>query len=110
MIDYIATDYDTLMQDETNHVFPNVLSDDAQEVEDPSAHWNEDDNGTTVYESDFLFIGYRMNKQNTRTKFVLHHENFLDMVDEFGEDSVIMSELKIVNGKDWLNQRVEEYR
>nr|WP_308545377.1 hypothetical protein [uncultured Lachnoclostridium sp.] len=110
MMDYIATNYDTLMQDETSHVFPNVLSEDAQEVEDPSAHWNEDDNGTTVYESDFLFIGYRVNKHNTRTKFVLQHENFLDMIDEFGADSVIMSELKIVNGKDWLNQRVEEYR
>ncbi|MBO6419160.1 hypothetical protein ACLZX5_14405 [Enterococcus faecium] len=108
MMDYIATNYDTLMQDETSHVFPNILSDDIQEVEDPSAHWNEDDNGTTVYESDWLFIGYRMNKCGTRNKFVLHHENFLEMIDDFGADSIIMPELRIVSGKDWLKQRQEE--
>lgn len=89
-------------------MFPNVNSTDVQEGIDPSAHWNEDDNGTIIYESDWLFIGYRMNKRGTRNKFVLYHENFLDMIDEFGSDSVIMPELRIVSGKDWLKQRQEE--
>ncbi|MCO5478555.1 hypothetical protein NG891_17650, partial [Enterococcus gallinarum] len=105
---YIATNYDTILQDETSHVFPNVNSTDVQEGIDPSAHWNEDDNGTIIYESDWLFIGYRMNKRGIRNKFVLYHENFLDMIDEFGSDSVIMPELRIVSGKDWLKQRQEE--
>lgn len=108
-MDYIATNYDTLMQDEISHVFPNVYSDEYQEVEDQSAYWNEDDDGTIIYESDFLFIGYRINKHNIRTKFVLHYENFLNMIDEFGAESVIMSELKIVSGKDWLKKRQEEF-
>ncbi|WP_438845101.1 hypothetical protein [Enterococcus sp. AZ091] len=107
-MDYIATNYDTILQDETSHVFPNVNSTDVQEGIDPSAHWNEDDNGTIIYESDWLFIGYRMNKRGIRNKFVLYHENFLDMIDEFGSDSVIMPELRIVSGKDWLKQRQEE--
>lgn len=108
-MDYIATNYDTILQDETSHVLPNIYSDDVQEDMDPSAHWNEDDNSTTIYESDWLFIGYRINKRGTRDKFVLHHENFLDMIDEFGADSVIIPELRIVSGKDWLKQRQEEF-
>ena len=97
------------MQDETSHVFPNIHSDEVQEAIDPSAHWNEDDNGTIVYESDWVFIGYRINKHGRRNKFVLHQENFLAMLDEFGPDSIIMPELRIVSGKDWLKQRQGDF-
>lgn len=38
MPDYIATNYDRLMQDTSSHVFPNIHSDEAQEEVDPSAH------------------------------------------------------------------------
>lgn len=108
MSDYIATDYDSLMQDESSHVFPNIHSEESQEEVDPSAHWNEDDNETPVHSADWLFIGYRKNGL-TRTKFVLQQENFLSMVEEFGPSSLLMNELRIVSGADWLNQRLEEF-
>lgn len=41
MSDYIATNYDRLLQDETSHVMPNIhSSDDLEDEVDPSAHWN----------------------------------------------------------------------
>jgi hypothetical protein len=109
MSDYIATDYDNLMQDECSHVFPNIHSEESQEEVDPSAHWNEDDNETPVHSADWLFIGYRKTGL-TRTKFVLQQENFLSMIEEFGPSSLLMNELKIVSGEDWLDQRLEEFK
>lgn len=110
MSDYIATNYDSLLQDETSRVMPNIHSTvDTEEEVDPSAHWNEDDNETPVHSADWLFIGYRKNGL-TRTKFVLQQENFLSMVEEFGPSSLLMNELRIVSGADWLDQRLEEFK
>jgi hypothetical protein len=110
MSDYIATNYDKILQDENSHVMPNVHSTDVEEIVDETAHWNEDDNETIVYESDWLFIGYRKNKNGTLAKFVLHQDNFLDMLEEFGADSLVMENLRIVSGSDWLKQRQEEFK
>lgn len=109
MSDYIATDYDNLMQDESSHVFPNIHSDESQEEVDQSAYWNEDDNGTIIHESDWLFIGYREDG-TSRKKFVLHQDNFLDMVEEYSPASLVMCTLRIVSGADWLKQRQEEFK
>lgn len=103
MPDYIATNYDRLMQDETSHVMPNIHSPgDTEEDVDPSAHWNEDDNGTIVHESDWMFIGYRENRNGTMAKYVLQQDNFLKMVDEYGPESLMISTLRLVGGKEWL--------
>lgn len=111
MPDYIATNYDRLMQDETSHVMPNIHSlDDNEEEVDLSAHWNEDDNGTIVHESDWMFIGYRENSNGTMAKYVLQQDNFLKMVDEFGPESLMISTLRLVSGEGWLNQRQEEFK
>ena len=111
MSDYIATNYDNLMQDETSHVMPNIHSlDDNEEEVDLSAHWNEDDNGTIVHESDWMFIGYRENKNGTMAKYVLQQDNFLKMVDEYGPESLMISTLRLVGGKEWLKQRQEEFK
>lgn len=110
MSDYIATNYDRLLQDETSHVMPNIHSEGIQDEIDPSAHWNEDDNETIVHESDWLFIGYRETQSGSSTKFVLHQDNFLDMVDEYGANSLLMCTLRIVSGDDWLRQKQEELK
>jgi len=111
MSDYIATNYDRLMQDETSHVMPNIHSlDDNEEEVDLSAHWNEDDNGTIVHESDWMFIGYRENKNGTLSKYVVQQENFLLVVDEYGPKSLRMDTMKIISGKEWLKQRQEEFK
>lgn len=110
MSDYIATNYDKLMQDESSHVFPNIHSEESQEEVDPSAHWNEDDNGTIVHESDWMFIGYRENKNGTLAKYVVQQENFLLVVDEYGPKSLRMDTMKIISGKEWLKQRQEEFK
>ena len=106
MSDYIATNYDNLLQDETSHVMPNIHSlDDNEEEADMSAHWNEDDNGTIVHESDWMFIGYRENKNGTLAKYVVQQENFLLVVDEYGPKSLRMDTMKIISGKEWLKQK-----
>lgn len=111
MSDYIATNYDRLLQDETSHVMPNIRSlDDNEEEVDLSAHWNEDDNGTIVNESDWMFIGYRENKNGTLAKYVVQQENFLLVVDEYGPKSLRMDTMKIISGKEWLKQRQEEFK
>ena len=110
MSDYIATNYDNLMQDESSHVFLNIHSEEPQEEVDPSAHWNEDDNGTIVHESDWMFIGYRENKNGTLAKYVVQQENFLLVVDEYGPKSLRMDTMKIISGKEWLKQRQEEFK
>lgn len=111
MSDYIATDYDNLMQDETSRIFPNIHSlDDNEEEVDPSAHWNEDDNGTIVHESDWMFIGYRENSNGTMSKYVLQQDNFLKMVDEYGPESLMISTLQLVSGEEWLKQRQGEFK
>lgn len=111
MSDYIATDYDNLLQDESSHVMPNIHSlDDNEEEVDLSAHWNEDDNGTIVHESDWVFIGYRENSNGTMAKFVVQEENFLKLIDEYGPESLMMNALKIVSGAEWLGQRQGEFK
>jgi hypothetical protein len=32
------------------------------------------------------------------------------MIEEFGPSSLLMNELKIVSGEDWLDQRLEEFK
>lgn len=111
MSDYIATNYDRLLQDETSHVMPNIhSSDDLEDEVDPSAHWNEDDNGTIVHESDWMFIGYRENSNGTMAKFVVQEENFLKLIDEYGPESLMTSTLKIISGAEWLGQRQGEFK
>lgn len=65
-----------------------------------------DDKGTIVYDEDWLFIGYRQNGEHM-TKFVLQQDGFLDMLDEFGPDCVMMSTLELVSGKEW--RKANEY-
>ena len=111
MSDYIATDYDRILQDESSHVMRNIHSlDDNEEEVDLSAHWNEDDNGTIVHESDWMFIGYRENSNGTMAKFVVQEENFLKLIDEYGPESLMMNALKIVSGAEWLGQRQGEFK
>lgn len=111
MSDYIATNYDNPMQDESSHVMPNIHSPgDTEEDVDPSAHWNEDDNETIVHESDLVFIGYRENSNGTMAKFVVQEENFLKLIDEYGPESLMMDSLKIVSGAEWLGQRQGEFK
>ena len=111
MSDYIATNYDRILQDESSHVMRNIHSlDDNEEEVDLSAHWNEDDNGTIVHESDWMFIGYRENSNGTMAKFVVQEENFLKLIDEYGPESLMMNALKIVSGAEWLGQRQGEFK
>ena len=103
---FIGSNYDKAISDPDNHLFININS---QSDDDTPENYNVDDFGKHIYDSDWIFIGYAKNG-NIKEKFVANYDNFLKVIDEFQPENILLDELDIISGKEWLGARWMEER
>lgn len=107
---FIGSNYDKAMSDPDNHIFTNINSEYPRETfDDTPENYNVDDFGNHIYDSDWVFIGYVKNG-NIKEKFVANYDNFLKVIDEFQPENILLDELDIISGKEWLGARWMEER
>jgi len=102
-------DYDRAIEDEENHVFTNIHNSVEDLPDDPSASYNLDDWETIVHEEDYIFVALFSKSDGNTRKFVLQQDNFLEALDNYGSQNLIVQELKIINGDEWLEYQRGKY-
>ena len=103
---FIGSNYDKAISGPDNHLFINLNS---QSDDDTPENYNVDDFGNHIYDSDWIFIGY-VKLGNVKRKFVASQEGFLTALDEYEPDNLLLNELEIISGKEWLGARWMEER
>lgn len=103
-------DYDRAMADEENHVFTNIHNENLEDLpDDPSANYNLDDWETIVHDEDYIFIALFLKSDGNTRKFVLQQDNFLEALDNYGPQNLVIQELEIINGNEWLDYQRRKY-
>lgn len=103
-------DYDRAMADEESHVFTNIHNSSTEDfLNDPSANYNLDDWETIVHDEDYIFVALFLKSDGNTRKFVLQQDNFLEALDNYGPQNLIVQELKIINGDEWLEYQRGKY-
>lgn len=103
-------DYDRAIADEENHVFTNIHNENLEDLpDDPSANYNLDDWRTIVHDEDYIFVALFLKSDGNTRKFVLQEENFLEALDIYGPQNLIIQELEIINGDEWLDYQRRKY-
>ena len=96
--------YDKSMADTTNDVFLNNSPRETKEVDEAPENYNVDDFGNHIYDCDWVFIGYAK-VGDKKPKFVASQEGFLAVLDEYRPENILLNELDIISGKEWLGAR-----
>ena len=103
---FIGSNYDKAISDPDNHLFINLNS---QKDDDTPENYNVDDFGNHIYDNDWIFIGY-VKLGNVKRKCVASQDGFLAALDEYEPDNLLLNELEIISGKEWLGARWMEER
>ncbi|BAK95168.1 hypothetical protein [Tetragenococcus halophilus] len=76
---------------------------------DPSADYNLDDWKKIVHDEDYIFVALFLKSDGNARKFILRQDNFRKALDIYGPQNLIVQELKIINGDEWLDYQRSKY-
>lgn len=77
--------------------------------DDPSANYNLDDWKTIVHDEDYIYVALFLNSDGNTRKFVLQQNNFHKALDIYRPQNLIIQELEIINGDEWLDYQRSKY-
>ena len=105
MMEIIGRTYDDLMNDPDYHQYRT----NSNEIDTTPGNYNQDDFEQQIYREDWILIGY-VNYHDVKRKFIVTTDSLHALIEEYGADSIITSELDIISGEEWLNHRWTEER
>ena len=104
-MEIIGRTYDDLMNDPDYHQYRT----NSNEIDTTPENYNQDDFEQRIYREDWVLIGY-VNYRDVKRKFIVTTDSLHALIEEYGADNIITSELDIISGEEWLNHRWTEER